>query len=361
MRILIDIGHPAHVHYFKNMVLELQSRGYDVLFTAREREHVEELLDALNQKYVMRGKGKDGIIGKLVYLCQGVYKLISISKQFKPDMYIGFGSMYAAITAKLLNKPSIIFDDTENAKFGQLFYKPFASIIISPKCFTPNFGKKHIKFDGYMELCYLRKNYFKPDKSIFKLLGLKQDEKFVLLRFVSWNANHDIGHFGISFENKIKIVKEFLRFHRVFISSESKLPLEIERYRINIPSERMHDVLAYATLFFGESATMASECAVLGTPSIYLDNVGRGYTDEEESKYNLVYNFTESEDDQEKAIKKGVEILSRNQDPTLWNERRQKLLSDKIDVTAFMIWFVENYPESAKIMKENPDYQNRFK
>ncbi len=41
--------------------------------------------------------------------------------------------------------------------------------------------------------------------------------------------------------------------------------------------------------------------------------------------------------------------------------RRQKMLADKIDVTAFLVWFVENYPNSAKVMKENPDYQFNFK
>ena len=37
------------------------------------------------------------------------------------------------------------------------------------------------------------------------------------------------------------------------------------------------------------------------------------------------------------------------------------MLADKIDVTAFLAWFVENYPGSAKIMKENPDYQQNSK
>jgi hypothetical protein len=41
--------------------------------------------------------------------------------------------------------------------------------------------------------------------------------------------------------------------------------------------------------------------------------------------------------------------------------RRQKMLADKIDVAAFFTWFIENYPESAKIMKETPDYQYKFK
>jgi len=40
---------------------------------------------------------------------------------------------------------------------------------------------------------------------------------------------------------------------------------------------------------------------------------------------------------------------------------RDKMLKEKINVTAFLVWFIENYPESAKIMKENPKYQYRFK
>ena len=42
-------------------------------------------------------------------------------------------------------------------------------------------------------------------------------------------------------------------------------------------------------------------------------------------------------------------------------KRRKKMLADKIDVTAFLVWFVENYPKSVKIMKGNPKYPERFK
>jgi predicted glycosyltransferase len=106
---------------------------------------------------------------------------------------------------------------------------------------------------------------------------------------------------------------------------------------------------------------MASEAAVLGVPAIYLDNTGRCYTREEEEKYGLVFNFTESEDDQQKSIQKGVELLSTPGILAEWQTRRQKMLRDKIDVTAFLAWFVENWPESMKIMKETPDYTERFK
>ena len=44
-----------------------------------------------------------------------------------------------------------------------------------------------------------------------------------------------------------------------------------------------------------------------------------------------------------------------------WKNRRENMLNDKIDVTAFFTWFIENYPQSAQIMRENPDYQYKFK
>lgn len=122
----------------------------------------------------------------------------------------------------------------------------------------------------------------------------------------------------------------------------------------------MHDLLYYATLLYGESSTMASECAVLGTHAIFCDFAGRGYTDEEEKIYDLIYNFKLDELGQEESIKKAVELL---QDPDLkktGREKQEHLLSDKIDATAFMVWFIENYPDSVAKMEKN-DISRSFK
>jgi len=123
----------------------------------------------------------------------------------------------------------------------------------------------------------------------------------------------------------------------------------------------MHDLLCFATLLYGESATMASECAVLGTHAIFCDFAGRGYTDEEERMYDLVYNFKLDELSQEKSIEKAVELL---QDPDLkekGQKKREHLLIDKIDVSAFMVWFIENYPESIAITKDKAQILELFR
>src|SRR5690606_37006503 len=99
--------------------------------------------------------------------------------------------------------------------------------------------------------------------------------------------------------------------------------------------EQVHHLMAYATLLYGESATMASEAAVLGTHAIFCDFAGRGYTDEEESKYGLVANFRLDPDGQLRSVDKAVEWLD---DPRLRAEgqrKRRLLLADTIDVTRF--------------------------
>ena len=55
------------------------------------------------------------------------------------------------------------------------------------------------------------------------------------------------------------------------------------------------------------------------------------------------------------------EVLNMPNRKEEWQTRRQRMLSEKIDYAQFLIWFIENYPESKKTMQENPDYQFRFK
>jgi len=218
-----------------------------------------------------------------------------------------------------------------------------------------------IPYAGYHELACLHPNRITPDEGVLNGLGVDENDKCVIMRFVSWKATHDTGHEGISLENKIRAVREFEKYAHVFVSSEAELPNDLQQYKMPIAPDRMHDALAYASLLFGESATMGSEAALLGTPAIYLDNVGRYYTRDQEAHYGLIFNFTESENDQSRAIEKGVEILKNIDAKKLWKSKRTKMLHDKIDVTAFMIWFVEHYPDSFRIMKANPEYQDRFK
>ncbi|KAF5054943.1 hypothetical protein DSECCO2_382800 [anaerobic digester metagenome] len=360
MKILIDIGHPAHVHLFRHFAEEMQQKGHKILFTCRDKEFEIYLLNKYGFQYKSFGKKYKSSFGKLWGLLKFDIKEFLTGLKFKPDVFISHGSMYAAHTAFFLGKPHISLEDTFN--FEQIrLYKPFTRSILTSDYEHSLKSSKVIKYAGYHELAYLHPGRFTPDIHVLDELGVKEDEKYVILRFVSWNASHDYGHDGISYENKLKAVGEFSKYARVFISSESELPDDLKKYKIDIKPHRMHDAMAYASLIFGESATMVSEGAVLGIPGIYLDNTGRLYTKEQQEKYGLCYCYSESDKDQKLAIEKGIELLQMPGLKEEWKKRRDKMLADKIDVTAFMVWFIENYPESKRIMRENPDYQYRFK
>lgn len=342
MKIFIDIGHPAHVHYFKNLIHCLNENGHQFVITARDKEMAHYLLKNEKLSYTSRGKGANTIFGKAFYLLKADWFLYKIASDEQPDLFLSFASPYCAHVAWLKKTPCITIDDTETARLGQVLYRSFSTKILTPHSFQKDFGEKHIRFPSYMELSYLHPNWFKPDPSIFSEIGIDKDEKYTIVRFVKMTANHDVGLKGIALENKIKAVEAFSKFGHVFISSESVLPDQLKNYKLDIKPERIHHVLAYASLLYGESGTMSSEAAVLGTPAIFLNKLGLGYLKEQEDKYGLVFSFSESKDDQRASIKKGVEILSSDSD--LWPQKKKKLLDDNIDLTAYLLNFIsDNY------------------
>ena len=359
MKIIIDIGHPGHVHLFKNFAWQMQDNGHKVFFTCRQKEFEIELLEAANFDYKCFGRHYSTTYGKLFGLIKFNIQMLIIALKFKPDLFLSHGSMYAAQISWLLKKTHISLEDTFN--FEQIrLYKPFTQVILTSDYSHPNLGVKNINYRGYHELAYLHPKRFKASGKIREYLKLDLNERYVILRFVSWSASHDISHSGINNNNKRKAVEVFSKYARVFISSEVNLPEDLEKYKFPLLPDKMHDALACASLVFGESATMAAEAAILGIPAIYIDNTSRLYTQELEKKYGLIYNFSESEEDCMHAINKGVNILSEEKTEEFL-KRKEIMLNDKIDVTGFLVWFIENYPESVKIMKESPDFQYKFK
>ena len=318
-------------------------RGHSVLFVSRNKDMEHALLNIYGIPFISRGKGKVSRLGKFIYLIYANFRLLEIAKQFKADLFLNFLHPYPSHVAKILGKVSLVFGDTEHARLHQKLTVPFATKVFTPACYRHDMGSKQIRFNGYMEMAYLHPKHFTPDAYVLNLLNVSESEKFVIVRFVSWAATHDFGHTGISLENKIKAIQLLSQHAKVFITAEGLLPADLEKYRVKIPFHKMHDALYYSSLVFGESATMASEAAMLGTPAIFIDNDGRGYTDEEESKYGIVFNFTESLDDQERAINRALEILQDEKSKERYKHIRRKIVSDCIDTTEFMINEVLKY------------------
>lgn len=343
MKILVDIIHPANVHYFKNFIFYMKSKGHEIIITARRKDVSHKLLDSYKLSYYSTGKGSfgKGAIGKFLYILYAEIYFFLFFLKHKPKLAISFSSTPVSHNSYLFRIPHISFDDTEHAKLNRLLYLPTTTKVFTPSCFTLDLGKKHTKIETYMELFYLHPNVFQPNKNIFEILGLQENDPYIILRFISWQAFHDIGENGISEEEKILLVKELEKYGKVFISSEGELPEDLSKHQIRIPVDKMHDVLAFSAMYFGDGGTTASEAAVLGVPSILISSSTTGYLTEEEEKYDLLYRFTGEEGTFDMALKRAKEILEDVNVKQKWREKRNKMLKEKIDGTSYFIKYVE--------------------
>lgn len=360
MRIHIDIGHPAHVHYFKNTIEKIEAAGHFVFVIARKKEITFDLLKAYNIKFKSRGKGENDLIGKFFYLFSGAFQVWRFAYKHKIDLYLSFASPYNALASIFYRKPNISFDDTEHNLFNHRIYVPLSSAVLTPVDFKCNFGNKHIRFDSTMDASYLHPKYFIPKKVSFNHRSQthKNPKKKIILRLVSWNASHDTNEEGINIRNVYHLIETLADFAEIYISSEKTLPLDLDKYSIRIRPEEMHYYMSEADLFIGESGSMATESAFLGTHSIVLNSAAHNFgVFQRLAKFETFYIAKDFDD----LINTAVLFLKRDTLKADGKRISKEIINEGINLTDFMFWFIENYPKSLKIMKENPDYQYRFK
>jgi hypothetical protein len=350
VRLLIDIGHPAHVHFFKNMVWNLEKRGHEVKIVARDKEVTLNLLKKYGFEYEISGGYRQNLLSKIADIPRRDFKLYRAAKKFRADILIGICNPYIAHIGKLIGKHSITFTDTESVKLAGMITYPFTDTICTPACFREKLNpKKHVRYNGYKELAYLSPKYFKPDPSVLDDLGLSNSENFIILRFISWGASHDLSLRGMSRGCETEVVKRLEKYGRVLITSERDLG-NLEKYRITCSPDKVHSLLHYAQMYIGEGGTMAVEAAILGTPAIHIESTVSGQASGEmygnflelRDRYDLLYFYSNHTE----ALDKVLEIFEAKNSKKEWGGKREKLLSEKIDVTSWMTDFVENYPQS---------------
>lgn len=344
MRIFIDIGHPAHVHYFKNFIHIMQEKGHWFFISARDKEITHQLLNYYKIPYQTRGKGKKGMAGKFFYILKADYLLLKMARQFKPDIFISFASPYAAHVAWLMRRPHIVFDDTEHAVLNHLLYKPFSREVITPAFFQKSMGPKHVKFNSLMELCYLYPGYHTPDGSFLKEnKAVDPGKKIALIRLVSWDANHDAGISGLTEEELDAIMEKLKPTHQVLISAEGRLPEKYHSCKIQFPPEKIHDLLAYTDLFITEGATMATEAALLGTPVIYINSLNAG-TLKMLEKNELIVNLRNPH-----KLENYLDNLMNDPDiKAKWKKRKDQFISQLEDPTEFMVKHISSYEKEKQ-------------
>ena len=339
MKVMFSVDHPAWAHQFHSIVERLRARGDEVLVLAIDKDGAAELLRSYNIPYVLcaKGTGKNIIEkGWLFFRLCGNHTMHAL--RFRPDILIGRASPMMAVAAWVCRKPHLLYEDTEVSKFSLNICKRFSSKIITPRTFLTDLGPKQERVDTYKELFYLHPDVFTPDREVLKKVGFNPDEPYVLVRFVAWNASHDVGKHGLSDAEQLSLVRRLEAAGvRVWVSSEKSLSPEMEPYRLRTPYAMAHHVLAFARLVYSEGATMASEAAILGVHAMYVNVIQSGSTREQSERFHLLYNYNEGDDRYERALAKALELLS---DPNLeqeGQEKRKRLLAEKVDINDYFI------------------------
>lgn len=352
MRILFDIAHPAHVHFFKNPALILKERGHELMITSRDKDVALDLLNELEitHKPISALDKKPSLFGFASELIKRDYALWQVAKIFQPDVMAAIGGTFISHVRLFTRIPSLVFYDTENATLQNAITYPFASCVIVPSCYNSWVPKnRHVRYRGYHELSYLHPNYFSPNLQLAQENGLSKSGDTFLIRIVSWEANHDIGEKGWTIELLESLIDYLTPLGKIIISSEAPLPEKFKSLNYRGQVSDIHHVMAYCRLYIGESATMASESAVLGVPAIYAAQTGRGYTDEQELRYDLVKNInTLTWVALEQAIQNKL-----SQPKQFWKDVSKMLLNETIDVANYTADAIEQLPHNMQEFHSN--------
>ncbi len=338
MKALLSIDHPAWAHQFRHIVAAVNARGGQVMTLAVEKDGDTELLRQYGIPYVLsaRSTGKNIVEKGLLFLGLCVEHSWR-ALRFRPDVLIGRASPMMAVAAWVSRRPHLVFEDTEVSKFSLRICRRLSTRILTPRTFLTDLGPRHVRLDTYKELFYLHPSVFTPDRQALRDCGFDPDEPYVLVRFVAWNASHDIGRRGLDDAGKVALVRRLEAYARVYVSAEGELPAQLEANRLRTPFHMAHHVLAFARLVFSEGATMASEAAVLGTHALYVNTIVSGTTREQSERYGLLYNFNEGGDRYERAAAQAEALLRQSDLEQQGQAKREKLLAEKVDINQYYL------------------------
>tara|TARA_B100000315_G_C14582303_1_gene591138 strand:+ start:1049 stop:2068 length:1020 start_codon:yes stop_codon:yes gene_type:complete len=336
LKLLFDIGHPAHFHLLKNLIIYLKKNHHKIIVTSRNKDVTNSLLRHSGIEFICISEPSNNIIGMVIELIKRDFRIFKLHKINNFDASIGSTMSIAHLTA-LFNVPSYNLgeDDDDVVSLSALITFPFSTKIINPKIMRyKKWKKKRVFYSSYHELAYLHPNNFTPDVNILSKYNLKT-RQYIILRLSSLNAYHDISKKGINHDlwNKIK---NLCNDYTIVVSKEDQPTHKLEPWD-------MHHVLAFAKMVISDSQTMSAEAAVLGVPAIrYNSFVGRiSYLEELEHKYKLTYGFKPGYSDA--MFDKIKRLMNQNNVHEKWQRRRSIMLADKVDLNDWMIQYFTTF------------------
>jgi uncharacterized protein len=357
LRILIFLSHPAQFLFYRTPVNRLKEFGHEVHILIKSKDILQELVSGEGWAYnnilpAKRGNSKAAILYSL--LLRDI-RIIRYASKHKIQLLAGTDASLTH-TGRLLGIPCIttIEDDYKVIKHLADLTYPFSTHILAPICCdTGKWESKKIGYPGFMKLSYLHPAVFIPDSS---KLGISIDEPYFLIRLSGLKAHHDSGEAGLTVSTLRNIIAKLNKKGEIYITAENELPADMEQYRLSIPVEDIHHFLYFSQMLISDSQSMSVEAAILGTPSIRVSSfTGRiSVLEELEKRYSLTFGIMPGDD--KLLWSKMDEILNLPDAKGVFQQRRRKMLDEKINVSEFITWFIHSFPESVKKLKQDPGF-----
>ncbi len=345
-RIFIEVNHPGQVHLIKNVYHDLKANGHLIWVACKNEAIICQLLNSYNIPFINLGNKGNGKWGKLFK--QVIFDFIALFHVLKNRCSIGVGSSITNDHLDLIlpwfHALHLSDDDESAVPLIAKFSYPFTTKILAPSPIQiPSFEDKLIRYNSYHELAYLHANRFVPDSNVLTLLNIKENETFFVLRFVALKGHHDEGHRGINLAQKRQLIELLLQYGKVFITSEKPIEEEFDALRLSVAPENIHSLLYYASAFFGDSQTMTTEAALLGTPAMKCNTFSGKLSipNEIEMKYNLCHSFQPENFDEMMTLATQwmpqIETVKKQ-----WQSKREQLMNDKLDLTLYLVDYIQN-------------------
>lgn len=337
MNILVDLGHPGHVHFFRNPVAMWRAKGHVVFLTRRDIPIVERLGQCYGMQAERFGRRRPGAVGLALELACRTISLARLIHRHDIHVCAAIGGALTAPAARLTGRPCVVFDDTDTAGIENRLSHPLATAVATPAGYPRDLGAKQIRYNGLHELSYLHPSRFTPDREAAARCGVDPDAPYAVVRFCSWQAGHDIAAKTASLAEKIDLMQRLTQnAGTVRIVPEGDTPAELRHLAAPIPPEDFHHMLAFARLCVTEGATTASEAAILGVPSLYINPI-RPFYILEQAQSGLIELGTPSQNLPEK-----LEILARRfPDQAAARQAAARRAAGSEDVAAFVADLVE--------------------
>jgi len=284
--IWIDLDNSPHVPFFRPIIQQLETRGYNVLLTARDCFQVCGLAEQLHLdcKPIGRHYGKHRIM-KLLGLGIRTLQLLPLVRRARPALAVSHGSRSQLVAAKLLRIPSLQITDYEFAKLWAVVRPSWAMTpAMIPNDAMRLDGDRILKYPGIKEDVYVTS--FLPQDGIRQELGIRESEILVTMRPPASEAHYHSPDSDKLFQATIAHLASMPEVRMVVLPRTPKQGHKITAVwselcssrKLFIP-ERVLDglnLMWHSDLVISGGGTMNREAAALGVPvySIFRGTIG---------------------------------------------------------------------------------------